>query len=235
MCCYNNFIIETEKGPINVYFEKQSRLYCLVHTTNNILQAHVYYPNDFIQFESKLNYDSLEINELKDNNDKSSEGKYSFDMKREDKLRYNNIFSYFKKSIHYFGNFNINILYFLMNKHNIELCWVDNKEILKKINNNDNCTTIFNDNQLNNKNLIAFIINVVKLKIFDLYYHRHFYAIRKISGLWFHLDSSLSKPVLFPSNQDINDHLISILKNNKFRNSDNYIIQVFKKEKDNSN
>ncbi|CRG96170.1 conserved Plasmodium protein, unknown function [Plasmodium gallinaceum] len=233
MCHYDTIIIETEKGSVNVYFEKQSRLFCLVHTTNNILQAHVYSPDDFKNIESKLNYSDLETNELKNNNDKNLEEKYSFDIKRENEINYKNIFSYFKRGTFFFGNFNINILYFLMNKHNIELCWVDNKEIFEKINNN-NCSTIFDDKHLNNKNLIAFIINVVKIKFFDLYYHRHFYTIRKISGLWFHLDSSLHKPIMLPSNKDVNDHLISILKDNKFHKSDNYIIQVFKKEKHNS-
>ncbi|SCN12641.1 conserved Plasmodium protein, unknown function [Plasmodium malariae] len=237
MCHYESHIIETEKGSINVYFEKQSKLYCLVHTANNILQGHVYTPKDFKEYESKLSYTNDETFELNSNeNDKidNSVNAQSVDLKTEDKLNYNNFLSYVKSGIYYFGNFNINILYFLMNKHNIELTWVDNKEIFQKVNNDSkNCYTIFDDNHLNNRELIAFIINIVKIKFFDLYHHRHFYTIRKISGMWFKLDSSLSKPVLFPSNFDLNEHLISIVKDNKLYKSDNYIIQVFKKGKNN--
>ncbi|SBS90591.1 peptidyl-prolyl cis-trans isomerase, putative [Plasmodium ovale curtisi] len=172
------------KGPINVYFEKQSKLYCLVHTANNILQAHLFSPDDFKKYESNLDYSTLEKQKLVHNND-AGDGQSSeelMDVREKDKLSYENIFSYIKRGIYYFGNFNINILYFFMNKYNMELNWVDNKEIFQKIN-MEKCTTLFDDKYLNNKKLIAFVINVVKIKFFDIYHHRHFYALRKISGI----------------------------------------------------
>ncbi|SBT77000.1 conserved Plasmodium protein, unknown function [Plasmodium ovale] len=235
MCQYETHVIETDKGPINVYFEKQSKLYCLVHTANNILQAHMFSPDDFKKYESNLDYSTLEKQKFVRNNDTVDDqsSKELMDVREKDKLSYENIFSYIKRGIYYFGNFNINILYFFMNKYNMELNWVDNKEIFQKIN-KEKCTTLFDDKYLNNKKLIAFVINVVKIKFFDIYHHRHFYALRKISGMWFKLDSSLDKPILFPTNEEINKYLINIVKDNKFSKSDNYIIQVFKKESDNS-
>ncbi|GAW80890.1 hypothetical protein, conserved [Plasmodium gonderi] len=248
MCNYEIYAIETERGSINVYFEKQSKFYCLVHTANNILQAHVYSPDDFKDAESTFDSDPIGVGVLNDqgddtNNDKNEKNcnkknydynndiKQSVDLNTKEILSYNSIRTYIKRGVHYFGNFNVNILYFFMNKHNIELTWVDNKEISQKINKNKSsrCNTIFDDNHLNDKKLIAFVINVVRMNIFHLYHHRHFYTIRKISGMWFQLDSSLSKPILFPTNEEINKHLINIIKDNKFDKSDNYIIQVFKK------
>ncbi|CZT98779.1 hypothetical protein PFMG_02018 [Plasmodium falciparum IGH-CR14] len=236
MCYYETHRIPTEKGYVNVYFEKQRRLYCLVHTTNNILQAHVYTFNDFKECEYKI--DSLNILENEGNeNHHQTNNNHSDSTNNEEKNNIEssntNIFSYIKRGMYSFGNFNISVLYFLMNKHNMELQWVDNKEICQKLKDHKNSAILFNDEQLNDKTLIAFIINIVKLKFFDIYHHRHFYTIRKISDSWFKLDSSLNKPILLPTNKDVNNHLINIVKNNKIQKSDNYIIQVFQKVKDN--
>ncbi|GAB66396.1 hypothetical protein PCYB_091820, partial [Plasmodium cynomolgi strain B] len=225
MCHYETHAIETERGLINVYFEKQSKLYCLLHTANNILQAHVYSPDDFKDAESMLENAAVGIGTLsgdqgdaagRGHTDQNSINCYTpdgdgnpsstqlADVTAKEALNCNNVLTYIKRGFHYFGNFNINILYFFMNKHNIELHWVDNKEIFRKINNSKDsgCVTLFDNNQLNDKKLIAFVVNIVRVNLFDFYHHRHFYAIRKISGMWFQLDSSLSKPVLLPTNED---------------------------------
>ncbi|SCM21835.1 conserved Plasmodium protein, unknown function [Plasmodium chabaudi chabaudi] len=228
MCRYGIHKIETEKGPINVYFEKQSKLYCLVHTINNILQAHVYSPQDFREFENNFDYTNLNNNTSDDNNTINENNNKSADLNIKDTLNFENIFSYIKRGINYFGNFNIDVLYFFVSKHNIELNWVDNKEIFKKLNQNSDCLSLFSDSVLNDPKLIAFVINLVKINFINIYKHRHFYTIRKISGMWFVLDSSHSKPVLLPTSQEINKHLINIVKDNNFTNRDNYIIQVFK-------
>ncbi|VWU49573.1 conserved protein, unknown function [Hepatocystis sp. ex Piliocolobus tephrosceles] len=259
MCHYETYKIETINGLIDVYFEKQSKLFCLVHTVNNILQAHVYSPNDFKEVEINLNHsptsythelnnnsDSRNVADdtKKNNNNSNDQGnninidenlniKQQLDIKRKDNLNKDNISTYVKKCMYYFGNFNINVLYLFLSKYNIELEWVDNNEIFEKINEKRKCNVIFDDNHLNNKELIGFVINVVRLNFLGLYYHRHFYTIRKISGMWFNLDSKLAKPALFYNNAELNEHLIKLLKDNKNYKSDNYIIQVFKKKKNN--
>ncbi|KJP86394.1 hypothetical protein AK88_03947 [Plasmodium fragile] len=254
MCHYKTHAIETERGLISVYFEQQTKLYCLLHTANNILQAHVYSPDDFKDAECMLDNAAVGLGTLSNDqgndagdghadqnngNCYTSDGdgnrgnRHLADVRGKEHLKCNSVLTYIKRGFHYFGNFNINILYFFMNKHNIELRWVDNKEILRKIKNSKDstCATLFDNNQLNDKTLIAFVVNIVRVNLFDFYHHRHFYTIRKISGMWFQLDSSLSKPVLLPTNEDINNHLVKIVKDNKFEKSDNYIIQVFKNEK----
>ncbi|CAA9988143.1 conserved Plasmodium protein, unknown function [Plasmodium knowlesi strain H] len=253
MCHYETHAIETERGLINVYFERQSKLYCLLHTANNILQAHVYSPDDFKDAEIILHNASVGLSTLSgdqaddsegDHADQNSKNCYVPDgdgnrgssqltrVREKESLKYNNVFTYIKRGFHYFGNFNINILYFFMNKHNIDLQWIDNKQILRKINNikDNTCATLFDSDQLNDKKLIAFVVNIVRINLFDFYQHRHFYTIRKISGMWFQLDSTLSKPVMLPTNEDLNNHLFNTVKDNKFNKSDNYIIQVFKRE-----
>ncbi|CAG9476676.1 conserved Plasmodium protein, unknown function [Plasmodium vivax] len=253
MCHYETHAIETERGSINVYFEKQSKLYCLLHTANNILQAHVYSPDDFKDAESMLEYAAVGDTTLSGDQGDTTGRSHTDEISKKgctaedgnrgnrqpphvrakEALNCNNVLTYIKRGVHYFGNFNINILYLFMNKHNIELHWVDNKEIFRKINDSRGsaCSPLFDDSQLNDKKLIAFVVNIVRVNLFDFYHHRHFYAIRKISGMWFQLDSSLSKPVLLPTNEDLNNHLMNIVKDNKFHKSDNYIIQVFKREK----
>lgn len=225
MCHYETHAIETERGSINVYFEKQSKLYCLLHTANNILQAHVYSPDDFKDAESMLEYAAVGDTTLSGDQGDTTGRSHTDEISKKgctaedgnrgnrqpphvrakEALNCNNVLTYIKRGVHYFGNFNINILYLFMNKHNIELHWVDNKEIFRKINDSRGsaCSPLFDDSQLNDKKLIAFVVNIVRVNLFDFYHHRHFYAIRKISGMWFQLDSSLSKPVLLPTNEDV--------------------------------
>lgn len=228
MCSYNTYTVETEKGTTEVYFEKQAKFYCLVHTVNNILQSHVYVPNDFIEYETKYqnSFFEKEATPGKDNLDQATISQ----LQQYEEHSYSELIPYYlKKGLYYFGNFSINTLYFLMNKHEIELIWVDNEKTLQQINTSGQ-TDIFDDSELDDERLIGFIINAIKLNVFNLYQFRHFYAIRKIEGVWFLLDSKQKEPIILSTNKEVNKHLLNVLKNNKNEKSDNYIIKVLKKK-----
>lgn len=96
------------------------------------------------------------------------------------------------------GNYDVNVLIAALEGRNCRVVWHDRRNGASSIN-------------LTEETLLGIMLNIPIRKLAGLWRSRHWVTLRRISGVWYNLDSDLAKPNPFQHEQEVTEYLENVI------------------------
>ncbi|XP_047307686.1 josephin-like protein [Impatiens glandulifera] len=166
-----------------IYHERQRLQFCLLHSLNNLFQD----KNAFTREELNAIAERLVLN---DPNTFSISGSWKTPLSVILKPHYNPLT----------GNYDINVLITALEGMGKSVVWHDRRNKAASIDLDDP-----------EGRLMGIVVNIAVRKFGGLWKSRHWFAIKKIDGFWYNLDSDLSMPLMFRDIVEVREFLDAMI------------------------